>query len=58
MTVFLPILFNPSPNPTVVVDFPSPALVGLIAVTKISFASFLSAFFFNKSKLNLALYFP
>ena len=32
-------------NPTVVVVFPSPAGVGLIAVTRISFPSFLSDFF-------------
>ena len=34
-----PIRFNPSPKPTVVVVFPSPAGVGLIAVTRISFPS-------------------
>tara|TARA_B100000242_G_scaffold84946_1_gene56697 strand:+ start:3662 stop:3907 length:246 start_codon:yes stop_codon:yes gene_type:complete len=37
---FLPILFNPSDNPTDVVVFPSPAGVGEIAVTKINFPSF------------------
>ena len=36
---FLPILFNPSFKPTEVVVFPSPAGVGVIAVTKISFPS-------------------
>ena len=38
---FFPILFNPSFSPTDVVVFPSPAGVGVIAVTKISFPSFL-----------------
>ena len=32
--VFFPILFNPSANPTETVVLPSPAGVGLIAVTK------------------------
>ena len=35
--VLFPILFNPSPSPTTVVVFPSPAGVGVIAVTKINF---------------------
>ena len=39
---FLPTLDNPSANPIVVVDFPSPAFVGLIAVTNTSFPSGLS----------------
>ena len=34
-----PIRFNASPRPTVVVVFPSPAGVGLIAVTRISLPS-------------------
>jgi len=34
--VFLPIKFKASPRPTVVVVLPSPAGVGLMAVTKIS----------------------
>ncbi len=33
---FLPIRFSASPRPTVVVVLPSPAGVGLIAVTRIS----------------------
>ena len=45
--VFFPIRFRASPNPTVVVVFPSPAGVGLIAVTKINFPSLL---FFNLSR--------
>ena len=44
---FLPILFKPSLKPTEVVVFPSPAGVGVIAVTNISFPSGL---FFNVSK--------
>ena len=40
MQAFLPILFRASPKPTVVVDFPSPAGVGLMAVTSISLPSF------------------
>ena len=35
--VCFPILFNASAKPMVMVDFPSPAGVGLIAVTKMSF---------------------
>ena len=34
---FLPILFSPSTKPIVVAVFPSPALVGVIAVTKTNF---------------------
>ena len=41
-----PILLNPSCNPIVVVVLPSPALVGVIAVTKTSLPFFLS---FNSS---------
>ena len=36
---FLPMRFRPSPKPTVVVVLPSPAGVGLIAVTRISLPS-------------------
>jgi hypothetical protein len=36
IAAFLPIRFSPSPRPTVVVVLPSPAGVGLIAVTRIS----------------------
>ena len=38
---FFPILLRPSLRPTEVVVFPSPAGVGVIAVTKINFPSFL-----------------
>lgn len=58
MTVFLCNLFNASPNPTVTVDLPSPAGVGLIAVTRISLPDL---FFFNLFKVDaviFALYFP
>jgi hypothetical protein len=36
-TAFFPMRFSPSPRPTVVVVLPSPAGVGLIAVTRMSF---------------------
>ena len=36
MIAFLPIRLSASPRPTVVVVFPSPAGVGLMAVTRIS----------------------
>ena len=39
MIAFLPMRFSPSPRPTVVVVLPSPAGVGLIAVTRISLPS-------------------
>ena len=39
---FLPILFRPSFRPTDVVVLPSPAGVGVIAVTNINLPSFLS----------------
>jgi hypothetical protein len=52
---FLPILFRPSPRPTVVVVFPSPAGVGLIAVTKINFPSFLPRCALINSALTFAL---
>jgi hypothetical protein len=39
IAAFLPIRFSPSPRPTVVVVLPSPAGVGLIAVTRISLPS-------------------
>ena len=56
--VFLPIRFKASPNPTVVVDFPSPAFVGLMAVTRISLPSALSWLRFNKSRDTFALQLP
>ena len=40
MAVFFPIAVSASPSPTVTVDFPSPAGVGFIDVTKMSFAKF------------------
>ena len=55
---FLPILFSPSLSPTEVVVFPSPAGVGVIAVTKINFPFFL---FFKDSKYSVlifAIYLP
>ena len=45
ISVFSPILLSPSPSPTVVVVLPSPAGVGDIAVTKISFPIFLLSSF-------------
>ena len=50
---FFPILFNPSFKPTDVVVFPSPAGVGVIAVTKISFPSGL---FFNVSRYSKLIF--
>ncbi len=41
ITAFLPMLLSASPRPTVVVVLPSPAGVGVIAVTRISLPSFL-----------------
>ena len=38
---FLPILFNACTKPIVVVDLPSPAGVGVIAVTRTNLPSFL-----------------
>ena len=55
---FLPIFLNPSPKPTEVVVFPSPAGVGVIAVTKINFPFSLSALSFKKELSIFALYFP
>ncbi len=43
IAAFRPIRLRPSPRPTVVVVLPSPAGVGLIAVTRISLPSGLSA---------------
>ena len=43
MMAFLPMRFSPSPRPTVVVVLPSPAGVGLIAVTRISLPSLAAA---------------
>ena len=57
-TAFLPILFSPSLRPTEVVVFPSPAGVGVIAVTRINLPSFLFLIVFIKSLLILALFEP
>ena len=54
--VFLPILFKASASPIVIVDFPSPAGVGLIAVTKINLPTGLLSTSRILSKLSLALY--
>ncbi len=56
--VFLPILDKASAKPIVIVDLPSPAGVGLIAVTKINFPGALSFTALILSKDNFALYFP
>jgi hypothetical protein len=58
MTDFLPMWFSASPRPTVVVVLPSPAGVGLIAVTRMSLPSGL---FFSVSTYSseiLALVWP
>ena len=56
--VLLPILFKLCVSPIVTVDFPSPAGVGVIAVTKINFPSFFSFNLFNIYNSILALYLP
>ena len=58
MIAFLSNLANACPNPTDVVVFPSPAGVGLIAVTNTSFPSGLSLILSQKSSESFALYFP
>lgn len=55
--VFLPILFKASASPMMIVDFPSPAGVGLIAVTRINLPTGLLSTSRILSKLSLALYF-
>ena len=55
---FFPILFKPSLRPTDVVVFPSPAGVGVIAVTRISFPSGLFCKVSKYSKLTLAICLP
>ena len=52
---FLPMRLRPSPRPTVVVVLPSPAGVGLIAVTRISLPSLFFCAESMKSKETLAL---
>jgi len=58
MTAFFPSFPNACPKPTLVVVFPSPAGVGLIAVTSTSFPSGSSFNRSNNSSENFALYFP
>ena len=55
---FFPILFKPSFNPTEVVVLPSPAGVGVIAVTKTSLPSGLSFKVSKYSKLIFAIWRP
>ena len=55
---FLFLLFNACPSPIVTVDLPSPAGVGLIAVTNTSFPFLLSLFLSKTSKDILHLYLP
>ena len=55
---FLPMRFRPSPRPTVVVVLPSPAGVGLIAVTRISLPSLPLFFEAMKSAEIFALSWP
>ena len=58
IAAFFPILFKPSPRQTVVVVLPSPAGVGLIAVTKINFPLSFACTEFINSWLTLALSWP
>jgi len=58
MRDFFPSFAMASPRPTVTVVFPSPAGVGLMAVTSISFPSSLSETFLISSLESFALYFP
>ena len=58
MIAFLPMRLRPSPRPTVVVVLPSPAGVGLIAVTRISLPSVLPWSESMKSNETLALVLP
>ena len=58
IAAFFPILFKPSPKPTVVVVFPSPAGVGFIAVTRIKLPSSLPLNPFINSSDTFALSCP
>ena len=58
MIEFFPIRFIPSPNPTDVVVLPSPAGVGLMAVTNISFALSRDGCWSSQSRLIFALSWP
>ena len=55
---FLPMWASACPSPTVVVVFPSPAGVGEIAVTRMSFPSGCSCTRFVKARDTFALYGP
>src|SRR5271157_1911425 len=55
MIAFLPMRLSASPRPMVVVVLPSPASVGLIAVTRMSLPSGLSARLRRKSYSSLAI---
>ena len=57
-TDFFPNLLSACDNPIIVVVFPSPAGVGLIAVTKINFPSSFWSSFLIASREIFALYFP
>ena len=54
----LPMRFRPSPRPTVVVVLPSPAGVGVMAVTRISLPSLFFCTESTKSKETLAFQGP
>ena len=58
ITVFLPMRLSASPRPIVVVVLPSPAGVGLIAVTRTSLPSGRSASESRKSRSSLAMWLP
>jgi len=58
IAAFLPMAFRPSPRPTVVVVLPSPAGVGLIAVTRIRLPSLLPCTELMNSAETLALSWP
>ena len=57
-TTFLPSLPSPWMSPIVVTVFPSPAGVGVIAVTTTSFPSFLSLSFSRLARGTFAMYLP
>ena len=57
-TTFLPSLPSPWIRPMVVTVFPSPAGVGVMAVTTTSFPSFLSLYLSRLARGTLAMYLP
>ena len=57
-TTFLPSFPSPWMSPMVVTVFPSPAGVGVIAVTTTSFPSFLSLSFSRLARGTFAMYLP